>query len=282
MIELLKLLLSKDFISNAKDIVRLLRKSTDWKKDIVKLRGTFYYKDKIESSVLINETIKILKVKEWEEEEQDEVRFILNEIFENSFEYGTPNKELSFVSADITVTSTFFKLTIEDYGLQFDLIQELKNQEAFNPESDKHKGLSFVNKLTPEIYQEISPNKNTVIVIKREGLRPLEIRKVGSVVVFEVGNSTYINDENFSIFVDKIKSVAENEKVVIDFGASQNMMISMAYRKIRTELIQAEIQSGLQISVCGLERTPFAIKEYFSKKFPKFATLQEAIEYHNN
>lgn len=282
MIEFLKLIFSKDFVSNAKDIVSLLRKSKDWKKDIVKLSGTFYYKDKIESTVLIDQTIKILESKDWEEEEQNEVRFILNELFENAFIHGTPSKEHSYVNSEVTITSTFFKLSISDFGLEFDLLEELKNQEALNPDSDKHKGLSFVNILTPEITQEKWPNKNTIIVIKREGLRPLEISKIGEIIVFEVGNSTYINDDNFSVFVEKIKSLAEKEKVVIDFGSTRNMMISTAYREIRKELIEAKIQAGIQISVCGLENTPFAIREYFSKRFPKFETREEAIAYHNS
>ncbi len=282
MIEFFKLIFSRDFISNVKDIISLLRKSKEWKKDIVKLSGSFSYKDKIESTVLIDQSIKVLIMKGWSDEERNEIEFILSELFENSFNHSSPSKEFSSVDAEITITSTFFKLAISDFGVQFDLLQELKNQEALNPDSEKHRGLSFINKLTPEIYQEKRSSKNTIIVIKREGLKPLKVTKNGDVVIFKVGNSIYINDCNFSAFINRIKSLMKNEKVVIDFRGPRNMMSSMAYREIRKELIGAKMRSNLKISVCGLAGAPFAIREYFSKHFPEFNTLEEAVAYHNN
>lgn len=280
MIELLKLLFSKDFISNAKDIVALIKRSKDWKKDIIKYSGTFYFKDKIDSTVLMNTSVKTIADKGWTNEEQQEARFILNELFENSFNHGTPSKERSYVNAELTITSTFFKLSISDFGIDFDLMKELTEQEAFNPNSDKHRGLSFINKLTPEIYQEKSTNKNTVIVIKRQGLKPLRVVKKGDILVFELGNSTYIDDSNFNTLIDRIKTLKIKEKIVIDFGSSKQMMISVAYRNIRQNLIDANIKSDVQISVCGMTTAPIVIREYFEKHFPTFETMEEAIAYH--
>jgi len=280
MIEFLKFLFSKDFISNAKDILALLKKSKEWEKDIVRFSGTFYHADRIRSTVLVDQSVKELKKKDWNEEEQTEVKFIMNELFDNSFRYGLPDKELSSVYANITITSSFIEISISDYGVGFDLINELQAQEAFNPESDKHKGLSLINKITPEFYQEKAPNRNTVILIKREGLRPLKTYMKEDVLVFEVGNSYYIDDSNFSQFLDKIKSLTGNQKIIIDFGSTKSMMITRIYRGIRENLMDLSTKSDVRITVCGLYSAPFVIQEYFEKHFPTFDTQEEALLYH--
>ncbi|MDL2241068.1 ATP-binding protein, partial [Bacteroidales bacterium OttesenSCG-928-K22] len=274
MSELLKLLISKDFVSNAKDIIALMRRSKDWKKDIVKYNGLFYHQDKIESSVLIEESVKIAGSKGWSDEEQREAKFILTELFDNSFSHGLPSKEHSFINADIVISSTFLKLTLSDFGVTFDLIEELRNQEAFNPDSDKHKGLSFITKITPEIYQEKYANKNTIIVIKRQGLKPLRIRKQNDILVFEVSNSTYVNDNNLGVFVDKINALTSDSKIIIDFGSTRNMMITKMYREIRHTLQKVEQTANIKIAVCGLEEVPIAIRDYFSSRFPTFETFE--------
>jgi anti-sigma regulatory factor (Ser/Thr protein kinase) len=280
MIEFLKLIFSKDFIANSKEIIAVLRRSKDWRKDIVKYSGVFFDKEKIESTVLIEESLKILKVKNWDEEEISETKFILNELLENSFTHGLPSKENSCLKAEITATSSFIKISISDFGLAFDLLKELNDQEAFNPNSDKHKGLSLINKITPEIYQEKGGNSNTIIVIKRQGLKPLKVEKENDILIFRVGNSTYINDTNFNIFVERLNSLASGNKIIIDFGSSRNMMLSRAYRDIRQSLVTAKIHGGIKIVVCGLENSPFVIKDYFEAKFPTFDTYEEALAYH--
>lgn len=279
MLEFLKLLISKDFINNAKEIVNLLRNNKDWRKDIVKYSGDFEYKDKIESTIFINKCISIIAEKGWDIDEQIEVRFILNEIFENSFEYGMPSKELGLISASATITSSFIKFSTTDLGLGFDLNKELLNQEIFNPESDKHKGLAMVSRITPEIMQEKTPRRNTIIVIKRQGLKPLKIKKQNGIIIFHVGNSTYINEDNFKILIDKLKEIPNNEKVIIDFENS-NMLNSYIYRDIRKELLNTEQNQNANIIICGLSLAPFVIKDYFERKFITFDHLTGAIIHH--
>jgi anti-sigma regulatory factor (Ser/Thr protein kinase) len=273
MFDIIKILFSKDF----KDVVGLVRKSKDWRKDIVKYSGTFLFNERLESTVLIDETIKILKSKNWSESEQTDTKFILNELFENSFNHGMPSKEHSTVYADIIITSSFIKISLSDFGLNFDLLQELQKQEAFDPESDKHRALSLINNLTPEIYQEKLPKRNTIIVIKRQGLKPLRIKKQKDVIVFSVSNSTYVNDSNFIIFTERISKLAPHSKIVIDFGAINDNMRTSLIHDVRDTLVQAKKQSNLNIAICGLDKAPHVIQDYFGKKFATFNTLEEAI-----
>lgn len=279
MLEFLKLVISKDFVTNSKEIINLLRRSKDWKKDITKYSGSFEYKDKIESSIFINKCIEILKAKYWNEDELNEVKFILNELFENSFEYGMPSKELGLIEANATLTSTFIKFSTTDLGLNFDLVKELQNQEIFNPESDRHKGLALISKITPEIIQEKTPRRNTIIVIKRQGLKPLKVRKENGIIIFEVGNSTYVNEDNFKILINKLQNITINQKVIIDFENSK-MLNSYIYRAIRKELLNSEQNKNANIVICGLNSSPFVIKEYFENKFITFDHITGAIIHH--
>lgn len=277
MFDLIKLLFSKDF----KDAVGLVRKSKDWKKDIVKYTGTFYSSEKLESTVLIDETLKILKAKNWTDTELTDAKFILRELFENSFSHGMPSADHSTVHADIVITSTFLKISLSDYGVHFDLIKELQNQEAFNPNSEKHRGLSLINSLTPEIYQEKLPEKNTVIVIKRQGLKPLRTRKEGNILVFEVSNSTYVNDSNYVAFVDRISKLVPDSKIIVDFGAINDVLSSRIIASVRDTLVKAQTTSNVNIAICGLNEAPHVIQDYFEKKFATFDKLSEAVDYLN-
>lgn len=279
MLEFLKLIISKEFVSNSKDIINLLRKSKDWKKDITKYSGSFEYKDKIDSSIFIAKCIELLKEKNWNDDELTEVKFILNELFENSFEYGMPSKELGLIVANATLTSTFLKFSITDLGLKFDLEKELQNQDIFNPESDKHKGLALISKITPEIIQEKTPRRNTIIVIKRQGLKPLKVSKQNGIIIFEVGNSTYVNEDNFKVLIKKLQDISTNQKVIIDFENSE-MLNSYIYRGIRKELLNSEQTKNANIVICGLNSAPFVIKEYFESKFITFDHITGAIIHH--
>lgn len=279
MLEFFKLIISKDFISNSKEILNLLRKSKDWKKDITKYSGSFEYIDKIDSTIFIKKSLDILKEKNWNVEEINEVKFILNELFENSFEHGMPSKENGLMEAHATITSTFIKFSTTDLGLNFDLIAELQRQEIFNPDSDKHKGLALISKITPEITQEVTPRRNTIIVIKRQGLKPLKIRKQNGVVIFEVGNSTYVNEDNFKFLIVKLKEISTNQKIIIDFENSQ-MLNSYIYRAIRKELLNSEQTKNLNIIICGLSAAPLVIQEYFESKFITFDHFTGAIRHH--
>ncbi|MFC1785644.1 ATP-binding protein [Candidatus Neomarinimicrobiota bacterium] len=103
----------------------------------------------------MEESLKLIENKKWVKSEVNEVSFILNELFDNSFQYGLPNSSHSFINAEVTATSTFIKLRLKDYGQDFNLEKELKIQEALIPDSKKHKGLALIHNITPEYIKRI-------------------------------------------------------------------------------------------------------------------------------
>jgi len=280
-IDFFKLIFSKDFVSNSKEIISLLRRSKEWRKDIVKFDGTFSYGNQIESTIFIDRSIRVLKEKGWEEQEREEVKFIMRELFQNSFSYGLPSKEYSYVNTTAIITSTFIQFSISDCATNFALLAELQNQGAYDPESDKHKGLSFINKITPEFYQD-NTTVNTVVVIKRQGLRPLIVEKEGDVLLFKVGNSSYVDDRNCQLFIERLSKVTPKGKVIIDFGAARSLLGTRQIREIRQSLIEAQKASDLKIAVCGLEYAPYVVFEYFEKKFPVFMSIEDALNFHKS
>ena len=278
MIELLKLLFSKD----AKELISILRSSKEWKKDIKKFSGKFQKKDKDESYVLIEWTIAELAKKNWSLEEQKESRFIISELINNSFEHGLPNKEYSVIDADILVTTSFLKVTLKDYGQNFDLEKELELQEAFNTDSKKHKGLSLINQITPEIYQEDSTTRNVIVTIKRKGLRPLKTEIIDGILVFKLGSVNYINEMNYKVFIDRLSKLKHETKIIIDFSEQSEYINPILSRAMRTfeETLEKTIDSkNVRIAIIGLENEPWIIKEYFEKRFDVFESFLSAYDF---
>lgn len=203
-----------------------------------------------------------------------------------------PSEEHSNIWAEIIITSTFIKLTLKDYGQKFDLNQELQKQEAFKPNSKLHKGLSLVNKITPELYQEDSFDKNIVIMIKREGSRPLKLIEKNNIIIFELGNGKYLNENNLKFFIERLNAIKDKSKILLDFdpiesdGEYQEFKEahylfgpSFAIREIRQNLERIQEESNQNIAICGLDRVPFVIKEYFEASFPVFYLRTEAMFY---
>ena len=170
--DLFKLLISKDFVSNAKSIINILNKTKSWKNDIVKFTGSFSSTQRLDADVIIERSLSVLKDKAWDKDEIEDVRFILLELVNNSFAYGLPNKEYSSVNIDIIITTPYIKMSISDNG-HFDLKQELLSQNCSIPGDALNKGLSFVYQITPEISQNIEFGYDEIVVIKRKGSKPM-------------------------------------------------------------------------------------------------------------
>lgn len=282
MMEFIKLLLSKDFVSNFKEIITILRRSSEWRKDIVVYKGKFLNEEKDESQVLIKEALKMLRQKEWSEEETGEISFVLSEIIDNSFKYGIKNPEFGFVQCTLTITSSFIKMQISDNGVNFDLKEELRKQGAFEEKPDKHRGLSFVFKIAPEISQEKAGVTNTIIVIKRKGVKRFKFEKYKDIIIVNVGNNFGEDQTAFNSFVTRIQQLSSDSKIIInldtdDYSWHENM--SRAIRDIRTTLVKVQNEKGNNVVVCGLDYANFAVKEYFEKYFVIRTNLFESIEY---
>ena len=69
---------------------------------------------------------RILKTKEWNDNEFKDVRFLYNEIVTNAFEHGLKNITDGQVKIKMTLTPAYMKLEVTDNGKGFDLNQELE------------------------------------------------------------------------------------------------------------------------------------------------------------
>jgi anti-sigma regulatory factor (Ser/Thr protein kinase) len=279
MFEFLKLIISKEFISNSRDIISLIRKSKEWKKDIVIYSGKFSKSEEDESTVLIDKSISVLKDKGWSKEESTEVEFIAKEIVRNAFKYGIKNPETGMVFCKMTLTSSFAKILVEDNGVNFELLEELKMQDAFGFNKDKHKGLSFVCRITQEIKQEKSGINNRIIVIKRNGVRPLRIKKIEGISVFSIGEALEEDSKSYDKLLELLKLLLPNEKIIINFGSEARSMGSRVAVSLKEIFVPIQKEGRHNIAICGLENSTFAVYEYFEHYFPVFANLDEAIDF---
>jgi anti-sigma regulatory factor (Ser/Thr protein kinase) len=279
MLEILKLIFSKEFIANSKEIISLLRRNKEWKKDITVYTGQFTDHEKDEADVLIDKSISILKEKGWSKEELTDVRFIAVEMVTNAFRHGIKNPEVGTVYCKMTLTSSFAKILVQDNGIDFELVDELKNQNAFGFEKEKHHGLSFVCRITQEIKQEKSGVHNTITVIKRNGVKPLRIKKVEGITVFLIGEAIDEDTKSYERLLKLVELLAPNDKIILNFGSDERSMGSRMSVSLKEVFVPIQNEFKNNIAVCGLENSTFAVQEYFEHYFPVFSTMDDAIDY---
>lgn len=275
----LKLIFSKDFRETFLDIFKLIRSSKEWKKDISVLTGKFSIKNQEETTLIIGKGIAVLKTKDWNENELKDVRFLYNEIVSNAFEHGIKNIDNGVVKIKMTLTPFYIKLEVTDNGKGFDLNQELVKQGAFEGDIEKSHGLSFVCRLTPEISQSKTEENHTVIVLRKQGIRPLKIRKVRDVTIFDFDGVFEDSGHYWNKFIEKVNLLKKKDKVILNFGANYSSAKSRAISSMTEEFKKVEKKNKVNIAVCGLDNLSYVIEEYFQFHFESFETIVEALDY---
>jgi len=243
--------------------------------------GQFSDREKDEAEVRIDKSISVLKQKGWSKEELTDVRFIATEMVNNGFKHGIKNRQVGSIYCKLTLTSSFAKILVQDNGIDFELVDELKKQNAFGFDKEKHHGLSFVCRITQEIKQEKSGANNTITVIKRNGVKPLRIKKIEGVTVFLIGEAIEEDTKAYERLVKLVALLAPNEKVVLNFGSDERSMGSRIAVSLKEVFVPIQNEFKNNIVVCGLENSTFVVQEYFENYFPVLPTLDDAIDYFN-
>ncbi|MFC1785645.1 hypothetical protein ACFL0J_08495 [Candidatus Neomarinimicrobiota bacterium] len=122
-------------------------------------------------------------------------------------------------------------------------------------------------------------------MIKRAGLKKLEISEYDDIIIFKLGNDTYVNDLNYKRFIERFKALEKNTKIIIDFDEQDEdryVTRSLATRIITEALTNAIDKYDIKIAIIGLNSAPWVIRNYFKNNdFPIFERFVEAVTYLN-
>jgi anti-anti-sigma factor len=151
-LDILKLLLSKDTKDTVSKAIGILRKSPEWKTDLYTREYKFKGQGDLHKiELLLRFYMHLLQEKNWSESSTYTIEFACNELVKNAFLYS--NNNLVRIKLSISASSLYFMFSIEDNGPGFDLEEQLA-KKASNPH-----GLNYVKKIADQLYQK---NLNTV------------------------------------------------------------------------------------------------------------------------
>jgi anti-sigma regulatory factor (Ser/Thr protein kinase) len=282
-LEILKLLFSKDFREVVSEIYKL-RKSNNWKDGIKSYKGKFAKDKKEEAKLLIDDCVNQLLEMNWTDKDIQNVRFIFWELLNNAFTYSENESKV-----DLTFSQSFIRFNVTDQGKGFDLKNELIKQGAFESTSYKElRGIGMICRITPEINNSIDKRQHTIRVTLLKGQGNIEVKNLNDITVFILNGSAYDNEFFWNKFVNKLNSLRENSKILISFKQITELPdlsidtnhSTMAIRKL-TKYI-TEKGNTTKIALFGLETFSFELSEYFKSHFRSFDKLEDAIRYLNN
>lgn len=271
-IELLKLLLDKDLRSDIKDIIEKFKKSPEWKSDLITLKQKFGFDDIVSVETFIDFVLKLLKEKEWKDEEIEKIKFVFHELKNNAYKHAYRFMKLK-VNIIVKLSSKSISIKLRDNGKGFDLNFVLADQLSYP------KGLTYSKRASSDLYQI---DKNTIVAtfIKDEGKVNTNLTDIANVIQLKGKVTLLITEvikQKIINTIDKIKG----KHVLIDIGEVEYMDSAglslfhyfRRYYKMTKEIVYITSKGS---SLFGLLKIMALDKVYIFKE-----SYEEALKYWN-
>jgi len=118
-----------------------------------------------------------------------------------------------------------------------------------------------------------------ITVVKRNGVKPLRIKKMEGITVFLIADSFEEDAKSYERLIKLVELLAPENKIILNFGSDERNMGSRIAVSLKEVFVPIQNEYKNNIAVCGLENSTFAVQEYFEHYFPVFPTLDDAIDY---
>jgi anti-sigma regulatory factor (Ser/Thr protein kinase) len=298
LLEFLRLLVSKDTRETAKEVLRLVKRSPEWKKDIVLLEGKFPAGEEEHAKVMTSQAMRLLASKKFGNEQIQRARFVSLELIRNAFEHGLKRDQDGQIQVRIEVSSDFYRIGVTDPGSGFDLAEELSRQGAKDKRSERCRALGFIYRMVSDLSQDVSGGKHTVTALIRKGENPCEIERVGDVTIFRFKGEMQLSGYFWAEITREIEELPRTSRAVLDFAEvnevstrllSEIVMLLRRYERMeRTERepgamdfldIISKVKKKPTVVVSGIGGLDYILREFLTNRFMVFPDVDGAIEY---
>jgi anti-sigma regulatory factor (Ser/Thr protein kinase) len=297
--KLLKMLLSKETRETAGEILKLIKRSPEWKKDLVIAEGKFSSSNKEQVQVLISHAVRLLAGKKWDDEEIQRGRFVSLELLRNAFEHGLKQEPKGEIQVKIEVSSNFYRIDIIDPGHGFDLSAELQCQGAKDRYSNKCRALGFIYRMVTDLSQNISGHRHTISAVLQKGYNPCEVEKIDNITIFEFRGETQPSGYFWAEIVREIEELTPDHKVILDFtkvddistrALSEILRLLTQYKWIEYGQMTREPKpmeflamvrenDKEKVVACGVENINYVLRDFLKTRFKCFPDKKQALKY---
>ena len=162
LLDIARLLLQKDTREALKELVQLIRRHPEWKKDFVEIAEGFTAPEADKARVLVKFIAEVLAQKGWPSSRTGVVEYGIQELVDNAFTHGSRTATAgTCVRIKAVLTSHWAKCEVSDTGDGFDLDTILRLQKQ-----GEVRGLTTVHGLVRTLTQP-SPNSIEVFIDQR-------------------------------------------------------------------------------------------------------------------
>ena len=270
MFDIIKFLLSKDFWSNIKDIMSIIKSSDSWKNDIKRYKGRFSKDELFMAEIFIESCIKIINEKQWDVDEIEEIRIVSAELLQNCFTHGFKLHEREKIILKAMMTSSIIKIDFIDFGLDFLLFEEIERQKSSYDRSEGSHGLYLIQKMAIQLLQKKERNKNTISFVKTRGVKTAKIEKANTTIYLITIYS--LNEIHSKMFWEWATTLISNsKKIIIDLQNAKFISQTVREGSQKLRSLSEFAEKGIAIVA---KTDPFIIEFFWG--FRIFSDIQSA------
>ena len=285
--DIIKFFFSSDFRDSVKSVFKLAKSSGDWKKDILIYKGEFDSKNELKVQALIGQACKILTEKGWDTDSISSISYGLTELVKNGIEHSKSDEK---VLCKIEICSNYCTIEVTDKGVGFDLSKELQKQNALDENSRSCKALGVIYRMMTNINQTKKNGTNIISATVLKGYKSCRVYSLDDITVFEFNSEVSFEGYFWTIFINTIKSLKVDDKVVIYFNDLKRFA-SMAIEVVNVivypkndepKIIHTKKEGNIkstQVVICGNNSLNYVLRNYLNSNYEYFQELEQAIEF---
>jgi len=271
-----RLLFSGGFKESLRTVFEKIKGSEDWAKDVTLYSDKFKRYENGKTEILLGSIVTKLREKQWDSNSISNVSKIYRELVHNSLDHGIQNMSTGILKIDSELTSNYVRLKIADNGAGFDLVKELKKQNAYSRSGENINGLSQVFRLCSTLSAYNDGEFQTVVTIYNKGQEPLHITKLREVNILHIRGDITLDSEEWKNKIDTITKLHKGEKLILNFGESTVFRQTRSLRNLIDPLME---EKKYKIAVVGAENLDTLEREHLRKNFYLFETGINAMTF---
>lgn len=295
LIGVMKILLSSESRKTAAEILSVIKKSPEWKKDLMVVNESFSASKRPEMEILVDFLADLLASKQWDDDQVRSAHFVISELIQNALEHGLGDSKKRRIGVKARVSKNLFHIAVTDPGPGFNLQEELERQKNRPPEPGQTRALSFISQLTSSLEQTFSPHKVSATMRRLE--KACTIREEGATTIFSFQGEALPSGYYWAEVIARIQELEPERAIILDFSGVrraptrfvsdlerallEHEFKSEHRQRLKTTDFLEEVPAGRKVAVVSIRDLLKPLQEFFKERFPVCESVDQALRFLN-